>query len=82
MTNSNLRAKISVMGVSRIQKFRTTSNHCNADVCSRFYLRTQDNSGLTDPDVADLAGLQVSEGFLTSFEYKAVINHRLISKVY
>ena len=85
--------QIPEMGVSRIQrwgvllasyqynlKFRTTSNHCNADVCSRFYLRIQDNSGLTDPDIADLAGSQVSEVFLTSFEDKAVINHRLISK--
>ena len=85
--------QIPEMGVSRIQrwgvllasyqytlKFRTTSNHCNADVCSRFYLRVQDSSGLTDPDIADFTGSQVSEVFLTSFEDKPSINHRHISK--
>ena len=84
--------QIPEMGVSRIQrwgvllasyqytlKFRTTSNHCNADVCSRFYLRTQDVTGLTDPDIVDLAGYQVSDIFLTSFDDKPTINHRQIS---
>ena len=84
--------QIPEMGVSRIQrwgvllasyqytlKFRTTSNHGNADVCSRFYLRTQDGTGLTDPDIIDLAGHQVSDIFLTSFDDKPTINHRQIS---
>ena len=62
-------------------RFRCTSNHCNADICSRFPLPSEvDNSGLQE--IIEFSGRQVTNVFLTSLSYeeKPLINHHVISK--
>ena len=62
-------------------KFRCTSNHCNADICSRFPLPSEvDNSGLQE--ITEFSGRQVTNVFLASLSYeeKPLINHQIISK--
>lgn len=85
--------QIPEMGVSRIQrwavllasyqyklKFRSTLNHCNADMCSRFYLQDLDYAGFYDQEYEDWSGVQVSSVFLTTFEDKPLINYNMISR--
>ena len=71
------------MGVSRIIRwatilssyqyqlqFRSTTKHCNADVCSRFPLKEMTMSGKDE----------VTEVFFSKFADKPVINHLTVSK--
>ena len=85
--------QIPEMAVSRIQRwavllasyqyklsFRSTLHHCNADMCSRFYLQDLDYAGFYDQEYEDWSGIQVARVFQTTFEEMLLINHQTIGK--